>query len=90
MVRFSFLLPNFVDVISGVTPILVFCNGQRFFRFYFGYDWSVFLGEAWVVEDSLRMCVLFVRVEVDSLGEPLETNEAEVGLLPAVDQLVSL
>ena len=48
------------------------------------------MGEAWVVEDSLRMCVFFVRVEVDSLGKPLETNEAEVGLLPAVDQLVSL
>ena len=90
MVRFSFLLPNFVDVISSVTLNSVFCNGQRFFRFYFGYEGCVFLGQALVVHDSLRMCVFFVCVEVDSLCKSLETNEAEVRLLPAVDQLVSL
>ena len=37
-----------------------------------------------------RVRVLFVCVEVDSLGEPLHTDKAEVGLLPAVHQLVSL
>ena len=34
--------------------------------------------------------MLFMRVEVDSLGEALEANEAEVGLLTAMNQLMSL
>ena len=37
-----------------------------------------------------RVRVFFVGVEVDSLGEPLHTDKAEVGLLPAVHQLVPL
>ena len=34
--------------------------------------------------------VLLVGVQVDALGEALEADEAEVGLLPAVHQLVPL
>ena len=34
--------------------------------------------------------VLLVGVQVDALGEALEADEAEVGLLPAVNQLVAL
>ena len=34
--------------------------------------------------------VLLVGVQVDALGEALEADEAEVGLLPAVNQLVPL
>ena len=34
--------------------------------------------------------VLLVGVQVDALGEPLEADEAEVGLLPTVHQLVPL
>ena len=34
--------------------------------------------------------VFLVGVQVDALGEALEADEAEVRLLPAVDQLVSL
>ena len=34
--------------------------------------------------------VLLVGVQVDALGEALEADEAEVRLLPAVDQLVPL
>jgi len=36
------------------------------------------------------MCVLLVCVQVDSLGEALEANEAKIGLLPAMNQLMSL
>jgi len=87
---FSFLLPiNFVDV-QLRRHSLVFRNRQRFFRFYFWYEWSVVLGQALVVQNSLRMCVLFVSVEVNPLGESLQTNETEVRFLSAVDQLMSL
>ena len=34
--------------------------------------------------------MLLVGVQVDALGEALEADEAEVGLLPAVNQLVAL
>ena len=37
-----------------------------------------------------RVGVLLVGVQVDALGEALEADEAEVRLLPAVDQLVPL
>ena len=36
------------------------------------------------------MGVLLVRVQVHPLGETFQADEAQVGLLPAVNQLVSL
>ena len=34
--------------------------------------------------------MLFMRVQMNPLGEPLQTNEAQVGFLPTVHQLMPL
>ena len=65
------------------------CDSQRFFAFNFGDERTVFLSESLAVH-CLRMCVFFVCVQVDSLCKAFQTDEAEVGLLSAVNQLMSL
>ena len=65
------------------------CNSQRFFRFDFGNEGSIFLAESLIVH-CLRMCVFFVCVEVNSLCKAFQTDEAEVRLFSAVNQLMSL
>jgi hypothetical protein len=39
---------------------------------------------------GLGVGVLFMRVQMNPLGEPLQTNETQVGFLPTVDQLMPL
>lgn len=41
-------------------------------------------------DHGLGVGVFFMRVQMDPLGEPLETNETQIGFLPTVYQLMPL